>query len=121
MTLLSREGGLFLFGNFLYLLSYFPILAFDLRKDENEEHQVITAATLRLAIVRALNVLGTTTVDHILYELERGGMDFEKGESFTVYQMEQIMEELFGGEAASLIMERVLAELSKDGVQDDKS
>ena len=104
---------LFLFGNFLYALPYCKAFTIDLPKDENDRHQVISATRLRPAIVRALDVLGASALDHILYELEKNGVAFREGKSYTPYQIEQVMEALFGKEAAALIIERVLSELNK--------
>ena len=65
--------------------------------------------------MKALDVLGAGALQDLLDELEKNGIVFGKGGSYTPHQIEQVIKDLFGAEAAALLTERVLAELSKSG------
>ncbi len=70
----------------------------------------IPSKRLKEALERATAVLGRAAQDALFYDLELDGITFRDA-SYTLNQINDIMEKVFGDEGTMLLMERLKREL----------
>lgn len=67
----------------------------------------ISGTELKDAIYSALEVVGNTAREVFMEDLERTGMRFENDKTYSFTEIERVLRDTFGGEGASLIVDRI--------------
>lgn len=72
----------------------------------------INGLTLKKAIQSQTSILGEAAVESLIEDLEHKGIDMDNPSSrYTLRQLESAIIEIFGEDAATLLMERIKNEL----------
>lgn len=82
----------------------------DRSKARYHDH-LVDGIALKRAMEEALEVIGPPGLHHLFEDLERHGIAFEKGKICSLKDVCKIMNDLFGGEASGLLMERIYDKL----------
>jgi hypothetical protein len=76
----------------------------------------VPSKRLKEALYRATTVLGRAAQDAMFYDLELGGMAFDKG-SYTLRQVNDALKKIFGNDGSALLMERLERELKSSNAR----
>lgn len=74
----------------------------------------INGKDLRDAIYSALELAGDTAREIFMDDLRRNGIDFVSGKTYTLVELEKILQNTFGIDGASLVMDKIEKYLQDD-------
>lgn len=82
------------------------------RNSRCKEHDiVIDGATLMKAIEKGLDVIGSSGLSYLFYDLESQGIILERGRLYSLKEVCEALELVFGREATAMMMERICKNL----------
>jgi hypothetical protein len=74
-----------------------------------------SAKAIRRALKALSPLLGDSTIDALIYELEKQGFELRSDrETYTIAQIQAALEDIFGLEGGSLLLTHLTKELFKD-------
>lgn len=78
-----------------------------------DESPKYSAAALRVAIYTLEPLLGRPTVDAIIDDLEKQGLELNSHANYTIEEIQTALENIFGIETSAFFIDRVTKTLSK--------
>lgn len=84
------------------------------RNSPCKEHVVaVDGAVLRKAIEKGLDVIGSSGLSYLFYDLESQGIILERGRLCSLKEVCEALESVFGREATVMMMERICKKLGR--------
>ncbi|MGI0013402.1 MAG: hypothetical protein ACREBU_08185 [Nitrososphaera sp.] len=80
----------------------------------NESNSPIASHRIRRALSRVFTFLEKSFQDELMYELDLRGIHLFHRTSYTLDEIENALDAIFGEDGTKLIMERIRAELRKE-------